>query len=209
VSSYTITITPDDSTNTTTLRLDVSGSGVRMTDLHLHADDGLSTGQLPAIDFGLLLRAINPATGPAQIAATPAPVPDDARPVPEVEDGPSEADLASAAETTRPGRGGRRRASKSASGEAKDTRTRRSGGRKGGAGRAAATKGAKATATKKTSGRRGGGGRAYRRMPEDFAAVYEQVGSAARIAEHYDVPRHTAHGWIRRIREQGSSTVAE
>jgi transposase len=40
-------------------------------------------------------------------------------------------------------------------------------------------------------------------MPDDFAAVYRQAGGAAAVAEHYQVPRHTANGWIRRLREQG------
>ena len=56
----------------------------------------------------------------------------------------------------------------------------------------------------KANGRTGDGtGRAYRRMPDDFAAVYQQAGSAGAVAEHYQVPRHTANGWIRRLRQQG------
>ena len=45
-----------------------------------------------------------------------------------------------------------------------------------------------------------GGARAYRRMPEDFRTVYEQTTSPSALAEHYGVPRHTAQGWIRRIK---------
>nr|BFE73310.1 hypothetical protein GCM10020092_066110 [Actinoplanes digitatis] len=33
--------------------------------------------------------------------------------------------------------------------------------------------------------------RAYRRMPDDLAAVYRQAGTAAAIADHYDVPPGT------------------
>jgi transposase len=49
----------------------------------------------------------------------------------------------------------------------------------------------------------GGTGRAYRRMPDDFAAVYQHAGSASAVAAHYQVPRHTGNGWIRRLRKQG------
>src|SRR2546430_1792872 len=40
------------------------GDQVILTDLHLHLrnGDGLSTGQLPAVDYGLLLRAITTTT---------------------------------------------------------------------------------------------------------------------------------------------------
>ncbi|MEU4221649.1 helix-turn-helix domain-containing protein [Actinoplanes sp. NPDC026623] len=44
-------------------------------------------------------------------------------------------------------------------------------------------------------------GRAYRRMPEDFAAVLRQAGTSTAIADHYGVPRHTAQGWIRRQKQ--------
>jgi hypothetical protein len=40
-------------------------------------------------------------------------------------------------------------------------------------------------------------------MP-DFATVYQQAGSA--FADHYKVPWHTTHGWIRRLRSQAAIT---
>jgi transposase len=41
----------------------------------------------------------------------------------------------------------------------------------------------------------------YRRTPDDLATVYENVGATtAAVAEHYQVPRHTAQGWVRRLR---------
>jgi hypothetical protein len=48
-------------------------------------------------------------------------------------------------------------------------------------------------------------GRAYRRMPpaEEVMAAYEQAGSLSGLAEHFDVPRHTAQGWARQLRKQG------
>ncbi len=45
--------------------------------------------------------------------------------------------------------------------------------------------------------------RAYRRMPEDLAQTYQQTGSITALAAHYGVPRHTAQGWMNRLRKQG------
>jgi hypothetical protein len=58
----------------------------------------------------------------------------------------------------------------------------------------------KEAAVKEAAAPTAGGGRAYRRMPDDFRAVYQQTSSPAAIADHYGVPRYTAHGWIRRIK---------
>src|SRR5437763_302641 len=61
VTTYTITITADDdSAATTRLRLDTCADQGILTDLHLHDTQGLSAGQLPAIDYGLLLRGGQP-----------------------------------------------------------------------------------------------------------------------------------------------------
>ncbi|HKS98100.1 MAG TPA: hypothetical protein VJT31_01100, partial [Rugosimonospora sp.] len=62
-----------------------------------------------------------------------------------------------------------------------------------------ATKGA-AKAAKKATERQA---RAYRRMPDDILEVYRQAGGATALARHYEVPRHTAQGWLRRLRTQG------
>jgi hypothetical protein len=71
MASYTITITPEDGDGTTTtLRLDVTRGGASLTDVHLHAGAGLTAGQLPQIDYALLLRAVGQETGaPAKAAA--------------------------------------------------------------------------------------------------------------------------------------------
>jgi hypothetical protein len=72
MSSYTITITPDDTDGTTTtLRLDVTRGVSTLTDVHLHAGAGLSAGQLPTIDYAMLLRAVGQET-PAPAKATTA-----------------------------------------------------------------------------------------------------------------------------------------
>lgn len=55
----------------------------------------------------------------------------------------------------------------------------------------------------KTAQKGGGEARAYRRMPEDLTAVYKRLGGAAAVAEHYEVPRHTVQGWLRRLRAEG------
>ncbi len=213
MSTYTIVITADDdATTSTTLRLDTSGGDVRLTDVHLHAGNGLSTGQLPAIDYGLLLRAIAPATptpvtaapaapaGTVHVAATPQPA-----------SGPR----AAAKRAPRPTRTGRRPASATTPAPAEpatSTRTRRAATAANKSAAApnktarTAKKAARATPVKNAPRAAAGGGeRAYRRMPADFAAVYRQAATAAAVADHYEVPRHTAHGWIRRLREQGAA----
>jgi hypothetical protein len=73
MSSYTITITPDDTTRaSTTLRVDVSDNAARITELLVKAGAaaGLSPQQLPAVDLDLLLRAVTPG-GAAAIPAAP------------------------------------------------------------------------------------------------------------------------------------------
>lgn len=49
-------------------------------------------------------------------------------------------------------------------------------------------------------------GRAYRRMPdqEQVVAVYKENPSASVMATHFGVPRHTANGWIRRLKKLGA-----
>jgi transposase len=37
-------------------------------------------------------------------------------------------------------------------------------------------------------------------MPDDFSAVATRLNSTSAIAEHYQVPSHTAQGWLRRLR---------
>lgn len=178
MSSYTITITPDDDSATaTTLRLETSHGDVKLTDLHLHAGGGLSNGVLPAIDYGLLLRAITP--------TTPTPI-GTARP---------QAPAEPVAARSRPGRGG------VMSGPGPNANTSRGTG----VGRA---KTATPTSARKSNRATAGSERAYRRMPDDFAAVYRQAGTASAIADHYNVPRHTAHGWIRRLRGQAAATTS-
>jgi hypothetical protein len=47
--------------------------------------------------------------------------------------------------------------------------------------------------------------RVYRRMPEVdvLRDVYRQARTITGVAEHFGVPRHTAQGWITRLRRRG------
>jgi hypothetical protein len=71
--------------------------------------------------------------------------------------------------------------------------------------RRAATTPAEAAPTRSASRRASDpeSGRAYRRMPDDLADVFARLGSVTRVAEHYAVPRHTAQGWVGRLRSSG------
>jgi hypothetical protein len=83
-----------------------------------------------------------------------------------------------------------------------------------GRGAAKAAKAAKAAPAKsagrgrrrKAAGEEPKAGRAYRRMPEQdqVVAAWRQSGSASAVAEHFGVPRHTATGWLRRLRTMGA-----
>ncbi|WP_326554315.1 hypothetical protein [Micromonospora sp. NBC_01813] len=84
MSSYTITIAPDDESRaTTTLRVEVTGAGARITELLVRAGTGagLAPGQLPSVNVEQLLRSIvgqpdEPAFEPDEpaIEALPTPV---------------------------------------------------------------------------------------------------------------------------------------
>jgi len=199
VSSYTITVAPnDDSGNSSTVVVDTSDGQVRITDVHLHNGGGLSGGAVPTVDFGLLLRAIAvPETAP-QLQAAPAGwagvVVEDQRPAAEPAPArtrrrPSKAvPEPSTPAPLRRGRPGRTPSAQKATAASASARK--------------STKSTKATAA--TSGER-----AYRRMPADFAAVHEQIGSPSAIAVHYDVPRYTVQNWIRRIRAATTTPPAE
>jgi hypothetical protein len=199
---YTITITPDDTARgSTTLRVDVSESTPRITELVVRAgtDSGLSARALPAVDLDLLLRAITPgapvAKGKAVTAAggTAAPVVETTAP----------AATAAAAEESAPASGRRRRGAKS------------TGRGRAGTAKASAKEtepGARASRSRSAdrAARRGSDSpRAYRRAPGDLLDVYQRVGGVTALAGHYGVPRHTAQSWIRRLRAQGVLSSAD
>jgi hypothetical protein len=225
--SYTITITPnDDSGNSTTLTVDTATGQARITSVHMHAPAGLTGAQMPSVDVELLLQAVTgPAHTPAAITANstppaaPQPAPTDTDTDTDTDEPPTTATTAtpqsatgdtapqtSASGPTPARRAGRRPTAAAApaeSAQAASSGARRSGNQptpKKAAPRKTARKQAPAAAAAGSSGER-----AYRRMPDDFAAVYRQAGTASAIADHYGVPRHTAQGWIGRHKKQNAA----
>jgi len=190
MSSYTITITPDDSTlASTTLRVDVSENLPRITELMVRAGAaaGLSPRQLPAVDLDLLLRAVSPGAVPAVGQQAPESLP--------AAEAPANVAEAPAAEESPRSPGRRRRAAAAA--EPKQTgRAAKRTGRK-----AAAEQPAKSGRAAKAA--KAGGERAYRRAPDDLVDVFRQLGGVTAVARHYQVPRYTAQSWIRRLRREG------
>jgi hypothetical protein len=238
MSSYTITIAADDPSRAiTTLKVEVSDTIPRITELVVRAGqgDGLTAGQIPAVDLDLLLRAVAPAAGGRQAIATPPiAVPDEVPAGVSVDDGepaaeptavpattPTAADEpatsnpegADAVEVVVP-----KQASPvtKASEAKKAIRASGASATRSRAGKGKTAAGAKATsaagkATKRTvkGGSSGGEGRVYRRSPADLEAVYQQAGSVTAVADHYDVPRHTAQGWIRTLRRRQAGPISE
>ncbi|GIF02130.1 hypothetical protein Ari01nite_95940 [Paractinoplanes rishiriensis] len=216
--SYTITITPnDDSGNSTTLTVDTTTGQARITSVHLHAPAGLTSGQMPSVDVGLLLQAVTGSTAPAAITATPTPAPETApHPSPADADEPS----ATAAATTPEAATGDPAPNTSAAAPAKRAGRRPAGARPAendkprpsGTRRGRNQPAPAKPAPSKTAGKRATAAaaapaaksteRVYRKMPDDFAAVYRQAGATAAIADHYGVPRHTAQGWVSRYKKQ-------
>jgi hypothetical protein len=217
VKQYTVTITPDDGVGAeTVIKLDVNGVTPRVKELRLTAGDNgsLSTSQLPAINLELLLAAVMPAatsmpapaamslpgtdTPALDVAAAPA----DAPPPP-----PAAAQTAPSVATasTSPRRG--RPAKKAA---APATRTaKKTAGRKAAAAKATAKKAQPGKVRKATSAKPDPKtGRVYRTMPDDFVSTYHQASTVAAIADVYDVPRHTAQGWVNTARKRGLIAAA-
>lgn len=233
MTSYTITVTPSDSSSTTTtVTVETSGGDVRITDVHLHSTGGLNATRLPSIDINLLMQAVSPERGVAQtpphavLAATSQEaraaaaeeqtphVADDTTSTlardggdpPSLEDMSVQAEPANAPGEIAPRARRRRTADKptaSTTSTATSSRTRRRP-------RSEATGHTKVASTRKTRAAQEkapaeGQARVYRRMPDDFSAVAQELNSATAIAEHYEVPRHTAQNWLRRLRAAGVS----
>ncbi len=214
MSSYTITITPDDTSRaSTTLRVDVSDNAPRITELVVRAGTatGLSAQQLPAVDLDLLLRAITPAGVPALIHAAETDTAVPAAPEaaePEAPEPRAEAAASVPARATRRAasapaaprkRAGRKQAEPKATATTRSTASRAA---KEARGAKKAVKGARTAASKATA-TTAGGDRAYRRAPDDLPQAFQQAGGVTAVARHYGVPRHTAQSWVRRLRQQG------
>ncbi len=240
--SYTITIAPnDDSGAATRLVVETSSDQVRITDVHLHAPQGLSSGHIPSVDFDLLLQAVTgtgtASTGQSAAATTALNAPHDtpaleagttAEPVkqpitPSTPAGRARKSARRAATTPTP-RHARARTPKGAPREtttapqratrtAKQTPAKTTGktvtaktlsapetSKRAKAPAKRQTPAKRTRTAKTTAGPASGGGRVYRRTPDDLAAIFEQVGTVAGVAAHYEVPRYTAQGWVGRLR---------
>src|SRR5690349_16605678 len=216
--SYTITITPnDDSGNSTTLTVDTATGQARITSVHMHAPAGLTGAQLPSVDVGLLLQAVTGSTTtPAAISATPVV---EGAPPPARADA-DEPSITAATVTPEPAAGdatpptpaapakrASRRPAASARTAEKD-KALSSGTRRGRKQPAPKTAAPSKTARKRVAAAAPAAEsaeRVYRKMPDDFAAVYRQAGTTAAIADHYGVPRYTAQGWIGRHKKQDAA----
>ena len=241
--SYTITIAPnDDSGAATRLVVDTSGDHVRITDVHLHAPHGLSSGHIPTVDFDLLLQAVTASRPPSgtdatalpapqpSTAAIEAPTPPDDQPAPPAPRRRARTSTTEAEKPTAPRRPRRRTATPASRDEVTAPRRPARAAAKATAKQTPTKTPAKATTTKtppapakkatttraatpaenRPSGKRARAatdttlsapsGRVYRRTPDDLAAVLQQVGTVAGVADHYQVPRYTAQGWVGRLR---------
>lgn len=224
MAGYTITITPndDEAGACTTIRVDTTSGSARITELTVRAAEGgaIFPQQLPALNLDQLIAALVPSTtaiaatsDPAERAGGSAERADGSArqdessgqaaaqadgsaahtsavdtdfavaqvDVPEPVDPPQRA--ARAGRTTDPKKATRTAPAKKASTRSRQTRADRA-----------------AAAAESVNGRR-----AYRRMPEpgEVLTRYREVGGTTALARHYGVPRHTATGWLRRLRSQG------
>jgi hypothetical protein len=181
VNAYTIAITCEGYNAQMILKIDDSSGTPRINELSVRPTEGnsLSAQDMPNVDLDLLLRSLPGAgaspTRPAGLLGG-AEEPDEPPASGAV---PAQVRPAARVEAT-PARGAKK------------------------ASRAVATKQAAGAAERQRSRKAAavGGARAYRRMPDDLAAVYAESGSVTAVARHYGVPRHTAQGWIGRLRRQ-------
>jgi hypothetical protein len=218
VAGYTITITSndDESGAQTTIRVDTASGDARITELTVRAAEGgaIFPQQLPALNLDRLIAALVP-SGPTAITDTPGPdrqASNGHSPTGQASSGQassehasseqastrsdlSEAEVAGESPETpepapsarvgRPARG--KKTSRTAPAKTTPARSRQA-------------RAEKTAATAQANGRR-----AYRRMPEtaEVLAAYREVGGTTALARHFGVPRHTATGWLRRLRTQG------
>jgi hypothetical protein len=183
VASFTITVTPDDGAGAqTTIRVKTAPGSARITELTVKAagGGGLSPDELSAVDLDALIAAVAP-TGTTTLTAmttemggeVPIEVP---------------SDMPDAASSRLPGKPDRR--AKAADVRAAETK---------------AAKGKPRQTAAADAGRSDTGRRAYRRMPEvdQVLDAYRRVGGTTALARYFGVPRHTATGWLRRLRSMG------
>ena len=183
MSQYVITIVRvgDDEfagpVSQTVVRIDAQRGHTLIKELTIRSPEGTGLGEsdVPYVDFPLLLEAFRRPTwtsGPAPVPAPPDPAPPPHPP-------------------SRVASGARRATARHAAEKAAPATTKGGGAAPAVAGRTPATK-----ATRLRTGR------AYRRAPsaDELEAAYEETGTITGVAAHFDVPVHTAQGWISRLR---------
>jgi hypothetical protein len=207
VNAYTVAITCEGYNAQMIIKIDDAAGTPRINELWVRPTEGsgLAAEELPNVNFDLLLRSLQQpgiGTGP------------DAHPHQDVADEASADNVGRGANT---GDGSASATISATPARALDPSwTRREPAKREPAKKDTAKKAAGngAVATRQASGagerqRRRvrtsatvSGARAYRRMPDDLAATYAESGSVTAVARHYGVPRHTAQGWIGRLRRQ-------
>jgi hypothetical protein len=194
VNAYTVAITCEGYNAQMIVKIDDASGTPRISELWVRPTEGtgLAAEELPNVNLDLLLRSLQQ---PGGVGPHPLPRPDDVDAGNGDRTGPVGAEDA----------GGELASPQSAdqSWSRRDTAKKESAKKAGGDG---------AVATKPAAGDRQrrrmrtsatvSGARAYRRMPDDLAATYAKSGSVTAVARHYGVPRHTAQGWIGRLRRQ-------
>jgi len=223
MSAYTITISPQGNSGgpQTTIQVDIATGAARVVELSVRAPDGagLSAHELPVIDVAALVAALAPPATQAA-AALPAPARGQGRAPARSQRRAPEAEPAQPAATTARSRRSSKREPTAATttGRTRATANGRTASRPGAraGSKAGTTRTRKPAATKTvaTGTRRGAAAgdaaatkasRAYRRMPDqrELVAVVRKASSVNAIAEHFEVPRHTVNGWLRRLRALG------
>jgi hypothetical protein len=183
--SYTITVQSDSGAQTTVRVTDVDGTP-QVTEVCVRAAEGsgLSTEQLPFMQVDLLLQALSPQTAALSHAVAQSQAPQTAR-----------------AAATPPGL--QEPAGTGQEAPVEPAAARRSASTSGPVTRRSAA------AVVKQGTPSVGRPRTYRRMPPDLAEVYASVESVTAVAAHYNVPRHTAQGWIGRLRQNQAAVEAD
>jgi len=179
MNTYTITIKSGGVDVQTRVKVDDSDGTPRVVEVAVRAADGRPlSGRLPSFDLDLLAQALRSATTNG-VMVEPA------------MDGAAAAGDEFAGGFSDDGEDSRQPASTAE--PRSSTRTRKMLAQKTTAKRAGqATK----TPTRAVTTR----ARAYRKMPDDLSETFASSGSVAAVAAHYGVPRHTAQGWIGRLR---------
>jgi len=173
MSTYTIAVTPESGDQVQLrIRVEIGAETSRILEMSVSAagPDGLSIGVLPGVDLEAIGRLLITGSG-VGIGRRAAGRPD---PQPDTTQTPTPTGAPTPA------------------GAPARTRQR--------AAKAEPKKAVRTTRRPKAAAGAEQQGRAYRRMPDDVLETLERLGSVTKLAQHYEVPRHTAQGWVGRLR---------